>query len=131
MLTLPDHGSCFSKVGANQWQENIDDFLGRMGLVAGLLPRLYIREWPSKVLRPSLGENVSGLVSNRDEALVGNIGLRPDNVTDRIESRLRPRMYKSVEFRVTVEADVETVGLEYPIEFGIRADDSCGIIVVC
>src|SRR5258708_6822495 len=101
-----------------------------MRLVAGVLPRLYIREGPGGLLRPSLGENVSRLVRNRDEALAGNIGLGPHDVTDRIESRLRPRMYKGIEFRVAVEADAETVRLEYPIEFGIRADDSRWIIIV-
>jgi hypothetical protein len=44
---------------------------------------------------------------------------RVNNVPDRIESRLGPRMYEGVELRVAVEADAEAVRLENPIEFGI------------
>jgi hypothetical protein len=52
-------------------------------------------------------------------------------VTNRIESCLRLRMYEGVGLRVAVEADAETVRVEYPVKFGIRADNSRGIIVVC
>lgn len=83
--------------------ESVDGLLGRMVVVAGIVPRQYVVDRIGRQLRPPLRENIRGFVRVPQEALGGCIGLSENNVADRREARALPRREERIHAVPAVE----------------------------
>src|SRR5208337_580469 len=116
---IEHHAAC----GAERLDQRLqaaDRLLGRVQLVAGVLPFQNVRDRPFRQGGIAFRQQIGLLVRRLHEARARCVFLAKDDMADGPETRAPPRRHELVGLVPAIEADTEAVGFEQPLDMPER-----------